>query len=447
MNTFYFNHIKKYLFLLDVVFLNLAVAIAHYFIFGNDQPNFSSKAFFMLANVCWCFISYFNKNYNIVQPPNINTIIDKFLMTLIYQLLLVLAAIYFFKILNISRGFVIISFGIFSLSVILQRTWLFYFLSEKADQYLKKRVIIIGNKGIADSLISTFIKHPAIGYKDYEYIERGRDQPLDENFCLDELLVKEPDEIFVCYKEMSIETLDELILFGNENAIKIKVVYDAISRRKRTKGNTDNLPILHLDAQPIVSPKIILLKRSFDIAFASITMIAGAPAFVLIWLITKISSKGNAFYKQERIGKDEKPFYIYKFRSMYVDAEKFGPQLSNARDPRITKWGRVIRRTRLDELPQFWNVLKGDMSIVGYRPERKHFIEEIAKKTPEYKRLLSHKPGLTSLGQVHYGYAENVDQMCERLRYDLLYFCNLNLNSDMSIILKTVKVMVQAKGK
>ncbi|MGZ3810435.1 MAG: sugar transferase [Mucilaginibacter sp.] len=446
MPTLYLNRIKKYLFLADVVFLNLAVVIAHYFIFGIDQPNFSSKAFFILANGCWCFISFFNKNYNISQPPNINTIIDKFLMTLIYQLLLVLATIYFFKIPNISRGFVIISFSIFSLFVVIQRTWLFYFLRYQASRYLNKKVIVIGNKGIAKSLISTFTGNPAFGYMDYEYLERDQNEHMDENFYLDGLLVKEPDEIFVCYKEMSIQSLDQLIIFGNQNAIKIKVVYDVISRRKRN-GDVNDLPILHLDAPPEVSKKIRFLKRSFDISFASTIMIIGAPVFGLIWLITKLTSKGKAFYKQERIGKNEKPFYIYKFRSMYTDSEKFGPQLSKDHDPRVTKWGRIMRKTRLDELPQFWNVLRGEMSIVGYRPERKHFIEEIAKKIPEYKRLLLHKPGITSLGQVHYGYAENVDQMCERLRFDLLYFCNVNLNSDVNIILKTVKVMVQGKGK
>jgi putative colanic acid biosynthesis UDP-glucose lipid carrier transferase len=132
---------------------------------------------------------------------------------------------------------------------------------------------------------------------------------------------------------------------------------------------------------------------------------------------------------------------------MHTGSERSGPQLSSANDPRITKWGRIMRKTRLDELPQFWNVLKGEMSIVGYRPERQHFIDQIARKNPQYKRLLNHKPGITSLGQVHYGYAETVDQMCERLQFDLLYCRNNNLNADVNIILKTVKVMVQRKGK
>ncbi len=132
---------------------------------------------------------------------------------------------------------------------------------------------------------------------------------------------------------------------------------------------------------------------------------------------------------------------------MYTDAEKHGPQLSKDNDPRITKWGNVMRKTRLDELPQFWNVLKGEMSVVGPRPERQHFIEKIVETTPNYKKLLRLKPGLTSIGQVHYGYAENIEQMRTRVRYDLIYLQNISLNSDLDIIYKTVKVMIQRKGK
>jgi lipopolysaccharide/colanic/teichoic acid biosynthesis glycosyltransferase len=132
---------------------------------------------------------------------------------------------------------------------------------------------------------------------------------------------------------------------------------------------------------------------------------------------------------------------------MYVNSELLGPQLSSDHDPRITKWGRVIRKSRLDELPQFWNVLKGDMSIVGPRPERQFFIEQLIERSPNYKKLLRLKPGLTSMGQVNYGYAENVDQMCNRIRYDLLYLNNINLNSEIGVILKTIRVMTQLKGK
>lgn len=190
-----------------------------------------------------------------------------------------------------------------------------------------------------------------------------------------------------------------------------------------------------------------VIKRAFDICFSLAVLLLGAPLFLLLAIITKLTSKGPVFYKQERIGINGKPFYIYKYRSMRVDAEKDGPQLSKDNDPRITKWGQIMRKTRLDELPQFWNVLKGDMSVVGPRPERQHFIQQIIEKAPGYQLLLSIKPGITSIGQVYYGYAENVDQMCQRMLFDLRYLNEVNIQTDINIILQTVKVMFQGKGK
>lgn len=190
-----------------------------------------------------------------------------------------------------------------------------------------------------------------------------------------------------------------------------------------------------------------IIKRTFDICFSLAVIILGLPIFVMLMIITKLTSKGPIFYKQQRIGINGQPFDIYKFRSMYVDAEKAGPQLSTDNDPRITKWGKIMRKTRLDELPQFWNVLKGDMSVVGPRPERNHFIQQIVAKAPGYKMLLSIKPGITSIGQVNYGYAENVDQMCQRMLFDLRYLQEVNIQTDLNIILQTVKVMFQGRGK
>jgi len=446
MKNVYLIRLQRSIFLFDFVVLNVAMLIAHFLIFANDQPSFSSEVFIVLANICWVSVSLMNKNYKISRPFNINEIIDKFLMTFIYQSLVLLGAIYFFKILNISRGFVMITLVGFFSATIIQRIWLTHFLGRlKKGKYLAKKALVLGDKQIADSLISAFSNSPELGYESFEFFENQHNDLIET--ALDGILSKSPDEVFVCYKEMKVELLDKLILFGEENCIKIRVVFDSISGNYKNRLLFDDLPILHIDSVSEASLKIKVIKRSFDILFASVLMIIGSPIFLLLYLVTKTTSKGKAFYKQERIGKNEKPFYIYKFRSMYSDSEKFGPQLSKDNDPRITKWGRFMRKTRLDELPQFWNVLRGEMSIVGYRPERKHFIEEISRKRPEYKNLLNHKPGITSMGQVHYGYAENVDQMCERLRYDLLYFRNINLNSDVKIILKTVKVMVQGKGK
>ncbi len=160
----------------------------------------------------------------------------------------------------------------------------------------------------------------------------------------------------------------------------------------------------------------------------------------------KLTSKGPIFYSHERIGRYGKPFIIYKFRSMYSGAEKNGPELSSRNDGRITPFGKFMRKSRLDEIPNFFNVLKGDMSLVGPRPERKYFIDQITKQAPHYLHLLKVKPGITSWGQVKYGYAENVEQMIARLKYDLIYLDNMSLYVDFKIIIYTVMTIIKRKG-
>jgi len=189
------------------------------------------------------------------------------------------------------------------------------------------------------------------------------------------------------------------------------------------------------------------VKRIIDLGFSSLFLVLFSPFLLFISLMVKLGSKGPIIYKQIRIGKNRKQFYIYKFRSMYVDAESMGPQLSSENDPRITKWGKIMRKYRIDEFPQFYNVIKGDMSLVGPRPERQYFIDKITNRNPEYYHLLKVKPGITSWGQIKYGYAENVDEMIQRMRFDLLYVENMTLAMDIKILFYTVLIMVQGRGK
>ena len=189
------------------------------------------------------------------------------------------------------------------------------------------------------------------------------------------------------------------------------------------------------------------LKRIFDVVLSLLALIVLSPVYLVTAIIVKCTSPGPVFYAQERIGYHGRPFKMHKFRSMYVDAEQAGPALSKDDDPRITPFGRFMRKVRLDEIPQFYNVLKGTMSIVGPRPERQFYIDQIVKRAPEYLLLQRVKPGITSWGQVKYGYASTVDEMVERLRYDLLYLDNMSLTTDVKILLYTVIIILQGRGK
>ena len=189
------------------------------------------------------------------------------------------------------------------------------------------------------------------------------------------------------------------------------------------------------------------LKRIFDVVISLLAMVILSPVYLVTAIIVKCTSPGPVFYAQERIGYHGRPFKMHKFRSMYVDAEKSGPALSKDDDPRITPFGRFMRKVRLNEIPQFYNVLKGTMSIVGPRPERQYYIDQIVKQAPEYLLLQRIKPGITSWGQVKYGYASTVDEMLERLRYDLLYLDNMSLTTDLKILLYTVIIILQGRGK
>lgn len=189
-----------------------------------------------------------------------------------------------------------------------------------------------------------------------------------------------------------------------------------------------------------------IFRRIADIILSTVTLLVLSPLLILLTVIIRISGKGPVIYCQDRIGKSGRPFSIYKFRSMVFDAEGGEPKLSGNREERITKIGRVLRKYRIDEIPNFINVIKGEMSVVGPRPERQFFIDQIVKHKPEFVELHKVKPGITSWGQVKYGYASNVDEMIKRLEFDLYYMKHRSLWFDIKILVSTVGVIIKGKG-
>lgn len=212
-----------------------------------------------------------------------------------------------------------------------------------------------------------------------------------------------------------------------------------------TQGNIAGEPLIDI-SRTEMSQSTLNCKRLSDIIISAITLIIISPIIAILAIAVKIDSRGAAFYKQTRIGYHKKPFDIYKLRSMHVDAENSGPALSAEEDPRITRIGRFLRKYRLDELPQFWNVLRGDMSLVGPRPEREYYIRKIMERAPYYTLVHRVRPGITSWGMVKYGYASSIDEMIERLRYDLIYIENISILVDIKIIIYTIHTVFTGKG-
>ena len=320
------------------------------------------------------------------------------------------------------------------------------------------KTVLIGGDTKALSIYNEIVSLPKsignqiVGYINLNGVDRLLDNKLnylgnikDLESILDENKI---EEVIIALENSDHNRLRTIISRIEGLSVKIKIspdMYDILLGSVKMNNLFGALLFeVTTDSMPY-SQQVI--KRALDFLISLIAFIILIPFYIVMAISVKMSSEGPIFFLQERVGLNGDLFKIIKFRTMYVDSEKSGPQLSSEYDPRITKIGRVMRKLRLDEFPQFLNVIKGDMSLVGPRPERQFYIDQIIEIEPQFIQLTKVRPGITSWGQVKFGYAENVDQMIQRMKFDLLYLKNRTLALDFKIMLYTILIILKAKGK
>lgn len=443
----------------DFLSLNAAFAGAYWIKFQTLEPVLEPPyaSLWWLFNLVWLVEILVIKPY--IFPRQLfkaDHLLKKLLLLMVLHIAIISVYWVAIKGYYYSREHLLITYVLFASMGAAFRIGGLVFLREyRARGYNNRRYVIVGYGKLAATIHSFYETHPEMGFRFYGYF----DQPAPDNEGMlrgdyDDLqtYVKREgiDCVYCCMPYIDNRRLKDIVDRAEDVDYQVKLLVDfrGFLSRGASVEYHDFLPVLNLSSQMLADFRVNTLKRGFDILFSLGVIIAGSPFFLILALITKLTSRGPIFYAQERIGREGKPFSIYKFRSMYVDAEKTGPVLSGGLlDSRITPWGRFMRQTRLDEIPQFFNVLKGDMSVVGPRPERQFFIDQIVEIAPEYRSLLRVKPGITSIGQIKYGYAASIDEMVQRLRYDLLYPKRRSFFFDMWIIAQTLRVMAQGRGK
>lgn len=439
-------------FVAGIVILNLNFFINYYIVFGDFGLSWAYESLLIISNVIWISSSFYFDIDVHERDKSLGILLKKLLIAFITYISLLNTFIIFAK-LKVDTHFIVVNYILFVITILIWRLGFLYALHfYRKRGFSQSEIIFIGNGSATGKVKAYFSKHKEYGFK---LLPFGTDRPEKLNEPANyEALIKRIEQtnlhrIYVTLESLKHEGVKKLVSYAENNLIRVYIVNNIQGIKDKTLEITSytEFSLINISMKPLDDYSTRIIKRAFDILFSFFVIVLFSPIFLSLMLIIYGTSKGPIFFRQTRIGKFGKPFKIIKFRSMVHGAETNGPQLSSDNDPRTTSIGRFLRKTRLDELPNFINVLLGDMSIVGPRPERQFYIEQIIKKAPEYRRLHWVRPGITSLGQLKYGYASTVEEMIKRQRYDNLYINNFSFLLDLKLIFLTIIDMVHAKGK
>ncbi len=424
--------------------------IGHYYGFNDFFYYISSPQVLkgqIFVPFFWLLLSYYSGYYN---RPLGKSRLDEFLASF-WTSLLGTFVLFFVIVLNDLPPNEYIYYRLFTALFFLSFLFTYFprlIITQIAVRKIRRRqwtvnTLIIGN-GEKAGLVTHMLQQPvdAVAYHIVDYV--GSENVKDLSSLIRE---KQVSEIIVAIDSKDDSDLLKILYSLYQYQLPIKV---PLSNHKLLTGgirvqSITGVPLVDLSANKM-SESAKNIKNTADIIVAILALVILSPLYLYLAIRVKLDSKGPVIFRQERIGYMGKPFTIYKFRTMREDAEKEGPLLSSGSDRRVTDFGRFMRKYRLDELPQLWNILKGDMSLVGPRPEREYYIRQIVRKAPWFYLLHNVKPGLTSWGMVRYGYAKTVDEMVERIEYDIIYYENMSLLVDLKILIYTVRTIFMGRG-
>lgn len=359
---------------------------------------------------------------------------------------------------NLTLVYWLLIFGLVSVNRLVVRTIQKYAVSKG---YGLHKAVIIGVGETANEVYADIMRHKTTGLDVAGFIDASR-HTKDEDIKIDRSLLlgkvqqlnkiiseHQIEDVIVAVEPANRDKLITILDLIDKPSISVKLIpdfYQIISGMNKT-NQIFGLPLIEVMPDPMPAWEKSV-KRLMDIVLSVVILVISAPVMMVVALLIRFTDPGPVIFAQERVGLFGRPFVMYKFRSMFVNAEaKTGPTWATENDPRITPVGYWLRRLRLDELPQLWNVLRGDMSLVGPRPEREHFVKQFKAQIPLYARRLRVRPGITGWAQVKWKYDETFDDVKEKTKYDLFYVENISLKMDIKILINTIATMLAGKGQ